>query len=363
MKVISIIVPMYNVAPYVEKCIRSLENQDIPKTDYEIICINDGSPDNCKDIVESLQKEFANIILIDQQNQGVSKARNNGIDKAIGKYILFIDPDDYVEENSFCRIIAKVEKYNAQVSFLGYTFLNEDGSIRSDVFNLENSSELYVGIDAYFIARGDSQTDPDRLVGVIFERNLLNIYELRYLPNVPFLEDGELIARLMCVAKRCIFDGHSFYRRTTRRGSATNSNLFYTDRAVNGFLLAVDNLIAFKNRVDLEQEQRNFLNQAIAKFVTLPFVSAATALKFKTGGVIYKKLVERGVHKLDTDGCNYVFARIGIVFNKGYIYFMCFWKFRTILCRIKNFLTIRHIFILEFLYSGLGLYNRYLIRK
>ena len=92
MKSLSIIIPIYNVAPYVERCIRSLEDQDIPKDDYEIICINDGSPDNCREIVEQLQQEFSNIILINQENQGVSMARNNGIDLSEGKYLLFVDP-------------------------------------------------------------------------------------------------------------------------------------------------------------------------------------------------------------------------------------------------------------------------------
>ena len=78
---LSIIIPMYNVAPYVERCIRSLEDQDIPRNEYELICINDGSPDNCREIVEQLQLEFSNIVLINQINQGVSVARNNGIDK------------------------------------------------------------------------------------------------------------------------------------------------------------------------------------------------------------------------------------------------------------------------------------------
>ena len=63
-KKISIIIPAYKVAGYIEKCIRSLENQDLSKDDYEIIVTNDGSPDNCREIVESLQQEFSNIVLI-----------------------------------------------------------------------------------------------------------------------------------------------------------------------------------------------------------------------------------------------------------------------------------------------------------
>ena len=104
---LSIIVPAYKVEAYIEKCIRSLEDQDLPKDEYEIIVINDGSPDRCREIVEELQKEFSNIILINQENQGVSMARNNGIANAQGKYIMPIDPDDYVLPNSFGSIIKR----------------------------------------------------------------------------------------------------------------------------------------------------------------------------------------------------------------------------------------------------------------
>ena len=102
---LSIIVPAYKVEGYIERCIRSLEDQDLSKEQYEIIITNDGSPDRCKEIVESLQDEFPNIILINQENQGVSMARNNAMAIAKGKYILPIDPDDYVVPNSFIKII------------------------------------------------------------------------------------------------------------------------------------------------------------------------------------------------------------------------------------------------------------------
>ena len=67
---LSIILPIYNVEPYVEKCIRSLEDQDIPKDAYEIICVNDGSPDNSQQIVEKLQQEFSNINIDQSEKSG-----------------------------------------------------------------------------------------------------------------------------------------------------------------------------------------------------------------------------------------------------------------------------------------------------
>ena len=134
MKRLSVVIPMYNVEPYVERCIRSLLQQDLPLNDYEIICVNDGSPDRSGEIVERLQKEYSNIILINQQNQGVSRARNRGIHEAGSKYVLFIDPDDYIRENTL-NMVLKMPKVKTPVSFLGFTFLNSDGSVRQEVLN------------------------------------------------------------------------------------------------------------------------------------------------------------------------------------------------------------------------------------
>ena len=124
MKALSVIIPMYNVAIYVERCLRSLEEQDIPQENYEIICINDGSPDNCSDIVRGLQFVFSNIVLLEQENQGVSMARNNGIEAATGRYILFIDPDDYVEKNSLGRKLDIISRHSLDVLYTGFTILN-----------------------------------------------------------------------------------------------------------------------------------------------------------------------------------------------------------------------------------------------
>ncbi len=299
---LSIIVPMYNVEPYVERCINSLEKQDIQEDEFEIICINDGSPDDSKEVVKRLQKQYDNIILIDQQNQGVSRARNNGIDRAKGKYLLFIDPDDYVDSNSFGRILSKAEKYQAQVSFLGFTFLMQYGSIYRQVLNENISSSLYHGIEAYYLARGYGQPDPDRMWAVLFERNFFNGNNLRYLPDVPYLEDGEFIGRILCLAERCIFDGSSFYQRTTRPGSATNSELFRSEKAINGFLLAAGNLKKFKEEQDLNERQKIFLNQPISKFVLLALNSSLQKPYIKNYKRIRKVLSGKGFKRIELKG-------------------------------------------------------------
>ncbi len=315
MKLLSVIIPMYNVESYVERCIRSLENQDIPRDEYEIICINDGSPDDSRGVVVRLQKEFKNIILIDQKNQGVSQARNHGMDKARGRYLLFIDPDDFVDPNRFGSVLQNIDRHKSQVSFLGYTVLNEDGGKRKKVWNTEHASQVYTGTEAYYLSRGDGSTDPDRMWAVLYDRDFINERNLRYLPDVPYLEDGEFIARILCLAEQCIFDGHSFYQRTKRPGSATNSGLFYSERATHGFLLAASHLKRVQKGEDLNDQQRDFLNQPIAKFVLLAVSSAIGWRSARRLSTTVRSLRASGFGKICLKDCHQIYLIYGRAYN------------------------------------------------
>ena len=109
---LSIIVPVYNVADYLAKCLDSLLAQDLPQDEYEIIVVNDGSTDNSGNIAQQYADKYANITLVNQANQGLSGARNTGIKHAKGEYIQFVDSDDYLEENVLGGLMTQVEKDN-----------------------------------------------------------------------------------------------------------------------------------------------------------------------------------------------------------------------------------------------------------
>ncbi len=319
---LSIVIPMYNVEPYVEKCIRSLEDQDIPKEDYEIICINDGSPDNCKAVIQELQCEFNNIQLIDQENQGVSAARNNGIDIAQGHYLLFIDPDDYVLSNSFSSILNKAKSDHAEIAFLGFTVLDTDGNKKNSILNQQVGSKIISGVDAYFASRGDGLTDPDRMWAILYDLNFINSNELRFLPNVPYLEDGEFIARILCLAKRCIFIDIPFYERTTRIGSATNSNLYFSEKAVTGFILAAKNLKNFQRNRNLNKEQTIFINHPISKFVLLAMNSALQRPLLKSYSNVIGKLRSNNLLVLQSEGVAKAYQGNTNLYNNWKYYFL-----------------------------------------
>ena len=96
---VSVIVPVYNCAPYVERCVRSIMAQTY--TDLEIICVDDGSSDNSGKILDSLAEEDSRIRVIHQKNAGVSAARNRGLDIATGELITFVDGDDAIEPDMY----------------------------------------------------------------------------------------------------------------------------------------------------------------------------------------------------------------------------------------------------------------------
>lgn len=110
---VSVIVPVYNEAKYVGKCIRSLACQTL--TDIEIILINDGSKDSSIKIMRKYEKIYDNIIAIDMEHKGVGAARNKGLDIAKGEYIKFVDADDYLEPNALEIMYNLAKQYNVDL--------------------------------------------------------------------------------------------------------------------------------------------------------------------------------------------------------------------------------------------------------
>ena len=125
MKVLSYIIPLYNSATWLPKCLYSVLNQDIPEDEVEIICVNDGSPDNSAEIAREIAKEHPCIIVIDQENQGPSGARNTGMRAATGKYLCFVDPDDFVEPNVYGSLVKQMEKEQLDMLRFNYQVVNE----------------------------------------------------------------------------------------------------------------------------------------------------------------------------------------------------------------------------------------------
>ena len=114
---ISIIIPVYNVSEYIGNCLDSILSQSL--RDIEVICVNDGSSDNSAEILHKYEKSDNRIIVIDKENQGSGMARNAGLAIAKGKYILFVDGDDWLENNALEKIFKKAEEADTDILIFG----------------------------------------------------------------------------------------------------------------------------------------------------------------------------------------------------------------------------------------------------
>lgn len=123
---ISIVVPVYNSARFLDDLFSSLLDQNLPEENYEIICVNDGSTDNSAEIIEKYAVNHKCIKVITQENAGQAAARNTGLFKAKGTYVWFVDSDDFIDTNALPFIVSSMDEQNIDELTVGLTDVSED---------------------------------------------------------------------------------------------------------------------------------------------------------------------------------------------------------------------------------------------
>ena len=139
----SFILPVYNTEKYLKKCLDSLVNQTYK--DFDIIVVNDGSTDKSSSIISKYQKKYKNIIVINKENEGLSMARNRGVQKSSGKYIIFVDSDDYVSN----KLLEEVDKKIDDSDILRFQIATEDEEYTKINEYHEEGFESMCGYDAF----------------------------------------------------------------------------------------------------------------------------------------------------------------------------------------------------------------------
>ncbi len=319
---LSIIVPVYNVEAYVERCLRSLlEFQDLSTGEYEVIVTNDGSPDNSCSVVEKLQKEFSNLVLINQENQGVSMARNNAIKIAKGRYILPIDPDDYIVPHCLLPALEQVEQNDLDILYCAFEIfdVNEMSVWRTDYSALEN--RIDDGYEGYFAVRGLKVKDPDRSWAIFYRLELLQKYQIQYPKDVPMLEDGLFLGLVFSVAGRVGYSNHDFYQLTTRPGSATRSGKWYKEETISGYKNAL--LILKEHRKNYSvHASLNLLNHLQAKFTVLALDAYLMDLRFKCYFHFFNFLAKNEIKYIELEGVKGPYEKFSRKINQGGIVYL-----------------------------------------
>ncbi len=142
---VSVIVPVYNTEKYLQKCIDSIVNQSY--RNIEVILIDDGSTDNSASICDKFAENDNRVIVFHKDNEGLSVARNFGIDRATGEYILFVDSDDYIDAMMIEKLHNKIVLDNADISICSFNYIDENGKI------LDLKAEDKVVLDRLFTSK------------------------------------------------------------------------------------------------------------------------------------------------------------------------------------------------------------------
>lgn len=204
---LSIIIPVYNVEPYLAKCIGSVLGQKgVSASDFEVIFVNDGSTDGSlqllKDCLERNGDNF-NIRLIDQENKGLSEARNAGLSKAQGEYVWFIDSDDWISAESFSMIFKAIDEHNPDLVYFKRAHSNGSEIVRT--FGDFGVDKVISGLD--FLNR--HYNEPCAPFYAV-RRSILNDNGLRFYPGI-FHEDNEFTPRLLYFVKSAVILDETLY--------------------------------------------------------------------------------------------------------------------------------------------------------
>lgn len=249
---LSIVIPVYNVERYIEKCLKSCINQDIQEYDYEIIVVNDGTPDNSMEIVRRIADNHSNIHIIDQQNQGLSAARNNGFAIAKGEYVWFIDSDDWIEENCLGRITTIL---NTEVDLLQlkYRLTYDDESLNKDI-NITTYKGIISGKEVSLMGGL-----PIPAQFTIYRADFLRSNKLAFFNGI-YHEDMEFKPRVLYYAEKVSFDdtiSYNYYQRTT--GSITS---VFTIKRANDIIIVANSLYNFSR--ELPRRYKRCFNDLIS---------------------------------------------------------------------------------------------------
>lgn len=228
----SIVLPIYNVEKYLNRCIESIEHQNF--SDYEIILVDDGSEDKCYELCENWRKKDVRIKVIHKENAGLGFARNTGLEAATGKYIFFIDSDDYILPYTLKNIYKRIKEEKIDAVFFGFNRIDKNGKC---VFKLKPSPEKTYYSDPEeiknvlfpeFIAR-DPRTGISRNLRISAWNCCINLEFLRN-NNIKFVSEREYISEdiyfyieLFAKLQRVIIISDVFYCYCQNEGSLTFS--------------------------------------------------------------------------------------------------------------------------------------------
>lgn len=299
----SIVIPAYNVESFLRRCVESCECQDVPQTEYEVIIVNDGSKDKTLENARQLSDKYSNIKIVDQENAGLSVARNVGLDHANGEYIWFVDSDDWIKTNCLGRFYNLCKTNNLDcLKICAADVLDAEEKRR---FNLDDG-KIQTGLD-FLQKTSKSSCAPFS----IFSSSFLKRHKLYFYPGI-FHEDYEFNPRMLFFASRVM---------------SVNEVAYYVYQNPN----SITRTYKFKKYLDLVVVANNlhvfFSNKSSNNRVVFSYL-ISQALNSSLGGTPYMTKKEKKEYEDLLSKNVYLFAHFFKSGNKKYfIEGILFWLF------------------------------------
>lgn len=211
---LSIIVPVYDVEPFLRRCVESILSQSFE--DFEVILVDDGSPDRCGFIIDDYSKKDERVIPIHQQNKGVSEARNVGLNVARGKYIGFVDPDDWIEPEMYSVLFNSIELFNCDIASCSWVDNDDLGNER--IYSSGLSSQVMTGEEYMKHLFDMPPTISGSACSKVFKKSIIQSdFSKQYFIN----EDNLFVAKCCANCNKAVYINNPLYHVYLRNNSAT----------------------------------------------------------------------------------------------------------------------------------------------
>lgn len=252
-KRLSIIIPFYNVESYIAQCLESVFSQDIPQEQYEVICVDDCSPDNSIQIVENYAKLHSNLIIVrNQYNRKLGGARNAGLEIASGRYVWFVDSDDFITKNVLHKLLTIVE--NEDLDVLHFNYYDYPSKCKYD--SIKDDTIVRSGSDLFFHPKFTWYNDFVTAWRKLYKKDFLLANNIKFAEHIMF-EDNDYALEVFAKAQRVMHIELCAYYYRNNPESITRVQ--YTDVHIKYLLDLCNRLCVLKDEFSNEQYDNRFI--------------------------------------------------------------------------------------------------------
>lgn len=216
---VSVIVPVYNVEKYLKRCLDSLINQTL--SDIDIICINDGSKDSSLQILEQYAQKDSRIVIYNQENSGLSVARNTGLEHASGEYIGFVDSDDWVDLDFYEKLYNSAKNNNADIAVAD--FIREHPNKKPKRLKLKEEKIYTTPEDKFMICKVHRE---GCVWNKIYRTEFIHSINLKFVPKM-YYEDRDFTISSLYFSKKLVTTPNTYYRYFVNPKSIVNKRRNY----------------------------------------------------------------------------------------------------------------------------------------